>query len=280
MNLGVYIRSVGERTERLCVDSCSQHVNSRDIHVIRNYFPSYNVYREMFYRAWRSDYDWFLAVDADVVLLPNWYGLVIKQIKEVDPKTTFKFTFRVYDPIYDSRIHRGNHIYNNAFTNIAINALKKHIFISKLPRLFKRFFNSGYYLKPETSLRGRLLKTHNLLNFDYSELIGIHGAEQYFREVFRTFLVRSKRNPEWIKKYDFLQKKNQQKLLQQNEIDRYVANLGWHYGVNHNIDKVDARNIELYQKVLEKSKIQERDKLDMRLREFYEKYSKKNTKAC
>lgn len=275
MKLGIYIRSIEERTERLCIDSCRQYVNSKDIHVLRNYFPSHNVYLEMFQRALKSDYDWFLAVDADVVLLPNWYEIVIKQIKEVNPKTTFKFTFNVYDPIYGALIDRGNHVYNNAFTNIAINALKKHIFISKLPRLIKRFFNPGYYLKPETALRGRLLKTHNLLNFNYPEVIGIHGAEQYFREVFRTFLVRSKRNPGWLKKYDFLEKRNQQKLLQQNEIDRYVANSGWQYGVNHDIDKVDARNIKLYQKVLEEFEIQERDKLNMTLGEFYEKYSKR-----
>lgn len=54
-----------------------------------------------------------------------------------------------------------------------------------------------------------------------------------------------------------------------------VANLGWQYGVNHDIDKVDARNIKLYQKVLEEFEIQERDKLNMTLGEFYEKYLKR-----
>jgi hypothetical protein len=103
-------------------------------------------------------------------------------------------------------------------------------------------------------------------------VIGIHGAEQYLSEVFRRFVVRSKRHPKWAQKYVFLQKKNRQKLLQQNELDRYVANLGWHYGVKHDIDSVDARNISLYQKILKECKIKERNKLDMTLDEFYEKY--------
>jgi hypothetical protein len=275
MKFGIYVRSIGERTESLCIDSCSQYVDPKDIHILRNYFPSYKVYKEMFLNALKSDYEWFLAIDADVVLLPKWYKLVIKRIETVDSKNTFKFTFKVYDPIYDDLIDRGNHVYNNAHTRLALNALKKHIYISKLPKLFKRFFNPGYYLKPETSLRLRLLETHNLLNFSYPEVIGIHGAEQYFHEIFRTFLIRSKRNPGWIKKHDFLQRKSRQKLLEQNELDRYVANLGWHYGTNYDVDDIDARDSSVYKKVLKEFKVQERGKLKMTLGEFYEKYLRK-----
>ena len=67
MKFGVYVRSIGERTERLCLESCYKYVDPSDVHLLKNYFPSYNVYREMFNRADKSDYDWFLAVDADIV---------------------------------------------------------------------------------------------------------------------------------------------------------------------------------------------------------------------
>lgn len=272
MKFGIYIRSIGERTEQLCIDSCKQYIDSEDIHILRNYFPSYNVYREMFNRAEKSDYDWFLAVDADVVLSPNWHDMVIEKIEGVDPKNTFKFTFRVYDPIYCNLIDRGNHVYNNTFTPLAIGALKKNILISRLPRIFKRFFNSGYYLKPETSLRGVLKEKHGLSNFNYPEVIGIHGTEQYYCEIFRTFLIRSKRNPEWINKYEFLQKNKQKQLFLQNEFELYVANLGWHHGDSCALNKIDSINIGLYQEILKKFKIQEREPLEMAIGEFYEKY--------
>lgn len=227
---------------------------------------------EMFQRARRSEYDWFFAVDSDVVLLPNWYHLVVKYIEKLNPETTFKLTFHVNDPIHGCTLDRGNHIYNNKYTSLAIRGLRKNIRISRLPRFLKILFKRGYYLKPETSIRIELQKKYGLQNFNYKEVIGIHGAEQYLSEVFRRFVIRLKRYPKWADKYDFLKIKNQQKLLQQNELDRYVANLGWHYGINHEIDIVDARDISLYQKVLKKHGIKERDKLDTTLAEFYRKY--------
>ena len=59
MKIGVYVRSIGERTERLCLESCYQYVDPSDVHLLKNYFPSYEVYREMFKRANKSEYDWF-----------------------------------------------------------------------------------------------------------------------------------------------------------------------------------------------------------------------------
>jgi len=273
MKFGVYIRSTGERTEHLCIDACKQQVDGKDIHVLRNYFPSYNVYKEMFTRAKKSNYDWFLGVDADVVLLPNWYDLISKKISSLNPEKTFKFTFRVYDPIYNKLIDRGNHIYNNTFTPFAIKALNENIFISKLPNFLKSFYNKGHYLKPETALRGMLLKSQGLSNFNYQEVIGIHGAEQYFSEIFRTFYVRSKRNPDLIKNHSFLQKKNQKKQSQQQNLDKYVANLGWHYKTTQKIGNVDARKIKEYQEILKnKYKVKERNNLEKGLKEFYDQY--------
>ena len=78
-----------------------------------------------------------------------------------------------------------------------------------------------------------------------------------------------------IQKWEvFLKKENQQKFLQQNELNRYVANLGWHYGLKHSIGEVDARNMKYYQKVLEEFKIRELDKLDMSLQDFYDEILK------
>jgi len=280
MKFGVFIRSIGERTESLCIDSCRQHVDSKNIHILRNYFPSYNVYREMFNRAEKSDYDWFLAVDADVVLSPNWYDMVMEIIKSVDSKTTFKFEFRVYDPIYDDLIYRGNHVYNNSFTTLAINALKKNILISRLPRFVKNCFKKGYYLKPETSLRGVLKVKHGLSNFSCPDVIGVHGAEQFFEEIFRTFLVRSKRNPEWVKKYDFLNENRRKQLLDENRCNRYVANLGWNSN-KFDVDTIDARQQIEYKQILAKYNIKEHQKFSMNLESFYRKYEGKyenNTK--
>ena len=272
MHFGIYIRSIGERTEQLCIDACGQYIDLKDIHVLRNYFPSYNVYREMFNSAIKSEYDWFLGIDADVILYEDWFKTVQKDIERCINKKVFKFTYLVDDYIFREPIDRGNHIYNNAFSKYALKELKKNIFISKLPRFLKKYYQSGRYLKPETSLRGRLLKTNNLLNFNYTEVIGVHGAEQYLSEVFRRFTVRANRNPEYINKYNFLNESNQKSLYQHGDIDRYVANVGWNYGIKHPIEKVDARTPKRYRKMLEEIGITERNKINKDLTWFYNKY--------
>lgn len=272
MHFGIYIRSIGERTEQLCIDSCGQYIDLKDIHVLRNYFPSYNIYREMFNRAVKSEYDWFLGIDADVVLYENWFKIVHKDIEHCINKKVFKFTYLVDDYIFREPIDRGNHIYNNAFSKYALKELKKNIFISKLPRFLKKHYEIGRYLKPETSLRGRLLKTKNLLNFNYTEVIGVHGAEQYLSEVFRRFAVRANRNSEYANKYNFLHQSNQESLHQQGDIDRYVANLGWNYGMKHHFGRVDARTLEKYRKILKEIGITERNKINKDLTWFYNKY--------
>ena len=93
MKLGIYIRSIGERTEKLCLESCRQCVPDKDIHLLKNYFPSYNVYKEMFKRAMKTDYDWFLGLDADVVLAPNWYEKIQKRLPRIEVEKVFQFLF-------------------------------------------------------------------------------------------------------------------------------------------------------------------------------------------
>ena len=112
---------------------------------------------------------------------------------------------------------------------------------------------------------------YNLFEFQAQGKIGIHGTEQYLSEVFRRFMVRANRNPEYINKYNFLERSNQE-ILQQEDIDRYIANLGWNYGMKHSIDRVDARDIKGYQKVFDKFMIKERCVLNMTLEEFYDIY--------
>lgn len=272
MKFGVYVRSIGERTERLCLEACYQYIDPSDVTLLKNYFPSYNVYREMFTRALKSEYDWFLAIDADVILYNNWFKIMQKDIEQQNPNIVFKFTYLVADYILEEPIDRGNHIYNNSFTKYALPALQKNISISKLPKFLKKRYNRGIYLKPETALRHKLREKYNLDNFQIDRTIGIHGAEQYLREVFRRFALRANREPEYLKKYDFLRESNQERLRQQGNMDKYVANIGWNYGMKHYIGKVDARVIKKYQQLLIERAIEEKNVIKKDLNWFYDRY--------
>ncbi|MCB9747909.1 MAG: hypothetical protein H6755_05810 [Candidatus Omnitrophica bacterium] len=274
MKFGVYIRSTGERTEQLCLEACRRHIPERDIHLLRNFYPSYKVYQEMFARANDSKYDWFLGLDADVVLRPNWYTQIEKKINQFDKEKTFKFSFQVYDPIYRNRIDRGNHIYNNAYTATAIKSLKENIQIIRLPFFLKRFFSAGYYLKPETSLNTRVYKKTGALDHsNLNEIIGIHGAEQYYGEIFRGFLLRRGRNTDLMKQYTFLEIGQQEQLKKEGHLDQYVANLAWNTKHFCTPNLVDARCKRKYLEYLKDYNIQEKYPLEITLEQFYQKYS-------
>jgi len=77
MRFGVFIRSIGERTEQLCAESCYQCLPPENVHILRNYYPSYNVYRAMFQEALKLGYEWYMGLDADVILLPGWMKIKI-----------------------------------------------------------------------------------------------------------------------------------------------------------------------------------------------------------
>ena len=136
----------------------------------------------------------------------------------------------------------------------------------------KKRIHSGYYLKPESSLRKRFKDKYGI-GIDYStEIVGIHGAEQFFSEVFRAFMVRASRNPEFAQRYNFLDIKKRVDLLHEEKMDQYVANLGWNFGFDQHLDKIDAKDIEQIFKQLKIHNIKERDSLELSLNDFHEKY--------
>ncbi len=266
MKFGIYIRSIGERTEGLCIEACKKLIPKEDVHILRDYHPSYNVYKEMFVRAQKSNYDWFMGLDADVVLYPDALDMILDKISQVDAQKTFKFTFHTYDPVYRSKIDRGNHIYNNEHTQLASVELEKNIRISRMPRILKFFYDKGYYLKPETSIRGRILKDYGLQNFSYPEIIGVHGAEQYLWETFRSFAIRARRNPEWERKHGFLADP------QRDDLDKLAAFLGWNHGKSHKIEDVDARLADEIKIIIESEGLTERGELTLGYDMFLKKY--------
>ena len=98
MNFGVFVRSIGERTERLCLEACYQCLPRENVHLLKDYYPSYNVYRAMFSGAKRHRYDWYMGLDADVILEPNWIQRVEEKIELLSAKSeVYKFTFKLHD---------------------------------------------------------------------------------------------------------------------------------------------------------------------------------------
>ncbi len=275
MNFGVIIRSIGERTEELCYESVRQSVAESDIHILRNYYPSYKVFLEMFKIAKKMEYDWFLGLDADVILCENWLDLFKSKIENKNCDDIFRVQFYVKDGITFNNLVRGNNFYNGRFLELSTKYLKENIRIGKYWFLYKRGnYNTGYFTKPETSIRTHFREKKDILDAIYDEIIGYHAYEQYYSEIFRQYITRKQRDAGFATKHGngFLCAENQQTLLHDNMMEQYIANIAWNTGDDFTVKHVDGRirgKIEKY--LFEKYNICENSKLNISLKDFYKK---------
>ncbi len=277
MNFGVVIRSIGERTEQLCYDSVAQCLPKQKIHIVKNYYPSYNAYLKMFQIAKKEKYDWFLGLDADVILKPNWYKLFLEKIADGKCDDLFRIHFYVQDQITEQKLVRGNNFYNGKYTQQSENFLKKCILVGKFWFYFKnKGYNSGYFTKPESSIRVLFRERLNIHDFIFNETIGYHSYEAYYSEIFRQYLTRKKRDPFFSQKPEnnFLKKESQLFLKNSKDIDKYIANLAWNSEKDFDFKNIDGRIREKIIKYMkEKYNISENKSIIMNLDTFYKKYN-------
>jgi len=281
-NFGVFIRSVGERTEELCFESVAQHLSKEKIHLLHNFNPSYKAFFKMFEIAKEKGYDWYLGLDADVVLKRNWPEIFVNRVPNALNQNGFRVHFCVNDFITNEKLIRGNNWYNGNFTKLCIEILKKNIRIGKYWPIYKLFnYSSGYFTKPETSIRTTMFRKYNVPDFQYSDLIGFHGYEQYYAEIFRQYFTRFHREHDWQSwenRYPFLMKESVDRLFKKKNFDHAVANLGWNKAKSVRLKNVDARKTsKLALKCMNAYGIEEKPSLNKNLMEFYKEI--RNNKA-
>ena len=222
----IFIRNIGERTEQLCYESCSLNVPHENIFVLRNIFPAYKTYKQMFQEAKRLKCDWFLGVDADVVLVKDWYKLALQKKNELDANEWFSFSLNVEDKFFGN-VDRGKHFYWGKHVDQAIDILDK---------------KTKYLYKPESSI------CHYI---DYADphfidaTIGYHGYEQFYKDIFYRFWLQVKRNRDLEKEFPFLKKSNS---LDSEDRDYFLAREGWNIGKESRIRSWIRLNNPLFRK--------------------------------
>lgn len=270
MKFGIIIRSIKERTESLAIESAKRYApKNTELIVLRDYYPAHKVYLEMYKVAIEKKFDWYLALDADIVLIPNWFNKIKKIIYKTNNDYIFRVVFNVIDGIQRERLDYGQHLYNGKYSELLYNQLNNLTNKVKAGEL-----SANKLLKPEGSV------ARNLINNGYKKIgkrtiIGFHGYEQYYSEIFRRYLIRYHRNNLYADKYfNLLKPKYTERLKQKGDIDCYVANLAWNSAKKFNITSNDARIVAQINKFLEKYCIKEKKEINITLEEFYKKYEK------
>lgn len=272
MKFGVFIRSIGERTEGLCYEAVAQSVPEKDIHLLKNYYPSYRAFMQMFELAEHHRYDWYLGLDADVVLLKNWWEIFENKLRNPEIDQYYRLHFHTHDYITHRNLIRGNNWYNGKYTALCKKFLKKNIHIGKYWFVYKYLgYVRGYFIKPETSIRTHMRDKLNVLDCTFDEVIGLHGYEQYNAEIFRQYVTRYHRDPMFIHQEgnQFLRADQQSQLKASQDYDRYVANLAWNWAQTHKLRSVDGRIKGRIERVLESYGIAEKQPLSLGIDDFY-----------
>lgn len=271
LNFGVIIRSIGERTEKLCYESVRQYISEDKIHILRNYYPSTKAFLKMFEIAKNQNYDWFLGLDADIVLGKNWFDLFKSKVKDEKTNDFFRIHFFVKDGITHTNLVRGNNFYNAKYLKLSEKYLRYNIKVGNSWFYYKLMgLSTELFTKPESSILIHFEKKHSIFNKVFDEVIGYHSYEQYYSEIFRQYITRRVRDPEYINNYgkEFIGLDCRKKLLKDNQIDRYVANLAWH----NNDFVVQTPNGQILKEIttiLLKNGISEKMEININLHQFY-----------
>ena len=241
MKFGCIIRSVGERTENLCVEAVRRYLPEENVDIVRNVRPFHMAVRRMFDIANGKDYDWYLGLDADVVLIDAWLNHVQDAVNNLKGDC-HKIIFLVKDRFIAVPTFYGIHLYNHKYTNEAIRILKR----------------TQQDTKPEGNLRHHM----SCPQFLYKKgILGYHGYLQYCKDIFARFALRYSRDKSYVIKHQVFKDMDEEKR---------IAKMGWEYAQSNKMDFTDFAIRDKFS-----GKFTELPELDMSLDEFYKQFGDK-----
>lgn len=245
---GVIVRSVGERTEQLCIDAIKLYMEP---FIVKNISPHVKANLTMYKIMLDNPKEWWLSVDADVILSKNWYHKMDELVKDCDG--VLSSIPKEYEFILDRIHNRGCRTYNGKFIKYCYENIKKN------------YDNVVNNLFPEDAARRMINNKFNKTRVKKNVLIGFHGFEQYYTHIYNAYVryaIRTKGD------------KNEKNLIKSwkpkrnlNIKDRQIAIKGWNDGWN-NPNLIKTKDFTNYIAIKP-----EKEPCKMSIEEFYNKYN-------
>jgi hypothetical protein len=171
-NVFIAVRSIGERTEEACLQIVRSQIDSENqIYLVKNKpFPEAHI--ECIQAAVQSNAKWALFLDADVLLRKDAVWTMLSEAEKItDP--FYMLNFRILDRGLNGEAY-GAHLYSTEhfkealqFKDIALQAQR-----------------------PETQLQRELTKI-GIPSLSAIIVVGLHGYEQFYSDLYRTTFVRA-----------------------------------------------------------------------------------------
>ena len=179
----VVIREAGERTAAAARAICEAQVGPDRVATVSE-VPFAAALRRGLEVGAEAGRRWTLCLDADVLLAPGAVGLLVAEGERAatDDPAELGVSGIVADVLLGQLRHAGNHLYR---TEYLARALERGVFDPAKRR-------------PETVLKKTLARAgHGWTNRDTAP-IGLHDAEQSFRDIFRKVYVHSRKHERFM----------------------------------------------------------------------------------
>jgi hypothetical protein len=163
----VVIRSVGEKTEKICYDIACDQVGEENVFIIHEK-PFWKAVKKTFELGLASDKKWTLALDADVLLKQNAVNEMIWNAKKYGSKL-FIYQGYIFDYILGIYREGGPHLYQNIHLEKAQNIIDADPFI----------------IRPETYVQKKMIAQFGAIKITDNKVFGLHDFYQYPFDYFR-----------------------------------------------------------------------------------------------
>ncbi|MCG2590667.1 hypothetical protein [Rhodohalobacter sulfatireducens] len=175
----VVIRSAGERTKSVCRDIVLKQLSEKHVKVIQ-LTPFEEALRESYRIGIKSDKEWLITIDADVLprkdFLKDIFGLTNKVSDDL-----FAFKPMIYDKILMKHRLAGFRVYRNKY----------------LEKAFDFIPEDGQEIRPEEFTVKKMENLgHKTKIFEY--VAGLHDYEQYYRDIYRKAYFHATKHAEQV----------------------------------------------------------------------------------
>ncbi|CRX39008.1 hypothetical protein [Estrella lausannensis] len=169
----VCVRTIGERTEKCLIDRISKEFPTLPLAVVSDY-PSSKTLERAFQLAMESGKKWSIQLDADVLLMPGALQKMFDVLSRFEEKV-FAVRFLVADPLLGTIRFAGNQTYR----------------IDHIPYALPFAKQSKEKLRPDRYVIEKMEAKGYLFADVRQEVIGVHDAEQFYRDIYRKCFVYS-----------------------------------------------------------------------------------------
>lgn len=183
IKLEYVIRTIGERTEDVCIELVRRQKGENEKITIVNETTHVDAIEKTFMLGLQSDAEWLVAIDADMLLVPGGISAIRKEIKSYDADVFVSYP-AIYDKLYSMR-RWGVTIYR----------------VSMLEELYEAFkeLKKNHHLKIEGGAVKAVAKGGKKI-FQSRNVVALHDFYQYYKDLYRKVYLNTIRNPGYNKK--------------------------------------------------------------------------------